>query len=690
MTKRFLFSGIVQGLGFRPTAQRLALEKGLTGRIKNTGGGTELILCGEKQALDETVGCLASIFDIKSFSEEITDESYDDFRITHSKNDSALPFITPDLATCEECEKELFDKNNRRYRHPFISCINCGVRYSVIRRLPYDRENITMDAFNLCGKCEKEYTSVQDRRCHAQTIACNDCGPRLNMPIEKACEILKSGGVLALKNTGGYHLACRADCREAVLEIRSIKGREKKPFAVMFRNLEQIGEYCKISDTEKELLLSPARPIVLLEKLRDFDESVCGRSEYIGAFLPSDPVQLLILNDVSPLIMTSANISGEPIITDDDEIRKFGVPVLSHDREILTPLDDSVVFVSSGRLRFIRRARGYVPLAIKIDKKAKCDTLLTGGDLKSSFAYHSGEYVFLSQHFGDLEDEKAFKAYRDNIRRFANLHSFKTERVCTDAHPNYISANFLKADKKIYHHEAHCASVIAEHSLKGEVLCFAFDGTGYGEDGNIWGSEVFIYDGKSFDRIRHLDYVTMPASDEISRDCRLALSVYTGGNKIIDSAVKAGVNTVKSSSMGRLFDAVAGLLGVCAYNSFEGEGAQLLEAFAKRAQGAFEFELSWSPKDIIRQAQKATESHGKNEIALGFHLLIADLIINTAREKNIRQVALSGGTFLNRIITERVISVLEAEGFEVYTNELVPCGDGGLALGQAYIAATED
>lgn len=691
MTKVLTFSGIVQGIGFRPTALRIANALDVKGQVKNLGGNVELIITGDNKALDEFVRRLAVLFDIKNYeSKEIHDIIFDDFKIVHSDFDKNTPFLTPDLATCRECEKELKDENNRRYKHPFISCINCGPRYTIMNTLPYDRENITMSPFELCDKCKKEYINADDRRCHAQTIACKECGPELSMPIDDAAKLLNSGEVIAIKDIGGYHLACRTDKPAAVKKIRILKGREAKPFAVMFSSIEDIEKYCKINEKEKELLLSPARPIVLLEKIRDFDYSICGDSDYIGAFLPCNPVQIMLLDEASPLVMTSANISGEPIIIDDNEIKKFGVPVLSHNRKILTPLDDSVLAVNNEKAQFIRRARGYVPLAIDIGKKAKCDTLLMGGDLKAVFGFHRDNYVFLSQYFGDLEDSAVSDCYKDNIKRFAALHGFGIDRVVCDKHPAYYSANIYNADIKVQHHKTHIASVIAEHKLKGKVLGFAFDGTGYGDDGAIWGSEVFLFNGKGFERKAHLDYTKMLGSDEISKNADLALACYLGGNPIIDKAIDNTINTVNSSSMGRLFDAVASLLDIKHYNSYEGECAIALESCAKKAVSAFKLTPSLNPKEILEQIKKTKNEASAESIALGFHLMLSELILNIANEYKTEQIALSGGVFNNRLLLENTTRLLEQNGYKVYTNELVPCGDGCLALGQAYIASLEE
>lgn len=696
MTRKLTFHGIVQGIGFRPAAQRTAKDLEIKGQVKNSGGNVSLIISGSKQALDEYVRRLIALFDIKKYETEDIDEiPFSDFEIVHSGNDNRTPFLTPDLATCADCEKELRDKSDRRYRHPFISCVNCGPRYTIIKSLPYDRENITMSPFAMCDRCKTEYRSVYDRRCHAQTIACNDCGPKTNMPVEKAAELLKQGKILAIKDIGGYHLACRTDSVISVNKIREIKGRETKPFAVMFSSLDEIKEYCKVNGKEEALLLSPTRPIVLLEKTKDFDNSVCGDSDYIGAFLPCNPIQILLLDEVSPLVMTSANVSGEPIITDDEEIKKFGVAVLSHNREILTPIDDSVVCVTGGRTQFIRRARGYVPLTIEIDHKAARDTLCLGGDLKAAFAFHRDNYVFLSQYFGDLDDKAVYDCYKSNINRFAKLHGFKMEKIVSDAHPGYYSSNmFENTDRKIQHHKAHTASVIAEHHLKGKVLGFAFDGTGYGDDGAVWGSEVFLFDEKKISRVEHLKYVTMLSSDEVSKNAKLALDCYLGGNELVDKAIENHIGVVLSSSMGRLFDAVCALLEIKHYNSYEGECACALESMAKKAEKAYSLTPSLDPIEVLNEIKTAKSKASAEELALGFHIMICDLIVRIAqkykKQCGVSQIALSGGVFNNRIITARSIEKLEEKGFSVYINERVPCGDGGIALGQAYLSSMEE
>lgn len=630
--------------------------------------------------MDAFVQRLVDLYDIKNYTQQIVEDLvFDDFKIVHSTRDKDIPFITPDIATCAKCEKELKDENNRRHHHPFISCVDCGPRYTIIEKLPYDRENTVMDEFQLCRNCQAEYTTPDDRRCHAQTIACKECGPKTNMPTENAVKILENGKILAIKDIGGYHLAsiCTDDCAN---KIRQLKGRDTKPFAVMFKNLDEIKKYCKVSKKEAEALLSPARPIVLLEKIKEFPPKVCGDSDFIGAFLPCNPLQILILDKISPLIMTSANASGEPIITDDEEIKKFGVDILSHDRKILTPLDDSVVQLVGDKMQFIRRSRGYVPLAIDIGIKAKEHTLCLGGDLKSTFCFTNENWAYMSQYFGDLEDTRYFDAYKENIKRFAQLHSFDAKKIVADKHPSYYSSSLYNPTQTIQHHRAHAYSVVAEHQLKGDVLSFVFDGTGYGDDGAIWGGEVFL----NTERVEHLEYTRMLASDEISKDADLCLACYDGSNQLVNKAIENDINVINSSSIGRLFDAVCSALDIKHYNTYEGECAIALESCARKAQKPYNLPLSFNPKEIIAGIKNADAP--KEEVALGFHIMLCQMILEIAKKYNVKQITLSGGCFNNRILTTTSIDLLSKNGFNVYINEKVPCGDGGIALGQAYLS----
>ena len=712
MTKRIFVCGLVQGVGFRPFVLRLAQEEKISGFVKNMGAAVEITAQGNETALknfsQRLVCFLPEGAQIWKISEEIVENApdYSEFKICQSTaKDDFIPLALPDIATCEKCEKELFSRENRRYLHPFISCTQCGPRYSILKALPYDRENTVMDEFEMCPECEAEYNSAENDRCYAQTIACNSCGPRLyytqsGNPVLQAVKDLKNGGVIAVKGIGGFHFVCNADDENAVLRLRRLKAREKKPFAVMFRNVQSIDEYAYVNEAQRELLTSPARPVVLLKKKKDFPKPLCSSSAEIGALLPCNPVQLLLAGECEHLVMTSANITGEPIITDNNEIlslyesNEYLDGVLYHNRQIETGLDDSVLRVVGGKAQMIRRSRGYVPLPIELPVSADKDIFTAGGDLKSVFCFVRKNYAYLGRYIGDLENEKCFCEYKSSRQKMENIFGFSPSVYSCDMHPSYFSASLVNADYKIQHHHAHIASVIAEHRLSGEVLGFAFDGTGFGDDEAVWGGEVLLCRDDEYKRVENILPVTLFGGNSASKNAERVKACYLeeiGLNK--DETVKAAlenkIGTFRSTSAGRLFDCVCALLDIERYNSYEGECACALELCASRAKKPYNLSFdkwNWKPLliDIINAKEKGVPVC---EIALGFHYAIADEILKTAQRHGIKQIALSGGVFANRILTERAISLLEENGFKAYINEKAPCGDGGIALGQAYITA---
>lgn len=712
MTKQIFVLGLVQGVGFRPYVLRLAQEAKVSGYVKNKGAMVEILAQGEKAALENfsqrLACCLPQGAEIWNVQEIAVDKAdvYSDFIISESsKGDDNLPLALPDISTCEKCSAELMDKQNRRYKHPFISCTVCGPRYSVLHSLPYDRCNTVMHKFPLCNSCGEEYNKAEDIRCYAQTICCNECGPELfytkaGNPVDNAVKDLKNGKVIAIKDIGGFHFACDADNEAAVRQLRELKLREKKPFAVMFRDIEAAAEFAYINDKEKALLLSSVRPIVLLKKKKDFSDSVCGSSADIGAFLPSNPIQIMLMAECPRLVMTSGNLSGEPIITDNETVLQlvkynpFLDGALYHNRDILTPLDDSITRVLAGRVQITRRARGYVPLPIALSVSASKDIFAAGGDLKAAFCFVKGGFAYMSQYFGDLENEKAFSEYKANIEHMKSVLGFKPDMFAADKHPEYYSADVFKADITFQHHHAHIASVIAEHNLKGKVLGFAFDGTGYGTDGSVWGSEVFICENDKYERAEHLSPVVFFGGNSIATDAEKAKNCYLyalGKNEdaMVKAAIENKIGTFESTSMGRLFDAVCARLGICTENSFEGECAIALEKAAGKAENAYPLSLAdWNWKPLLCDIINAQNNGASpNELALGFHFAVAEEILQTAKKYKIKQIALSGGVFANRILTEKSIELLEADGFQVYINEKVPANDGGIALGQAYLAS---
>lgn len=733
ITKRIRISGMVQGVGFRPLVFRLARKYGIKGTVRNLGGIVEIIAQGYEEQQKEFLAEFQKdgdyeIVNIKA--ENIAEKAYSDFKILESEEDWQVSIIPPDLPVCKTCEEELFTKSNRRFGNPFISCTACGPRYTIMKQLPYDRDTTTMEDFPMCPECQKEYKDSFGRRFHAQTISCNDCGPFLILnnltneeALDEAVKILKSGGILAVKGIGGYHLACSPFMEETVRNLRKLKGREEKPFAVMFENVESIKEYCFVSHEERKLLKSRARPIVLLyRKEKPMAQGVNKGGIYCGAFLPYTPLQILLTKRCGPLIMTSANYSGRPIIKEDDEILKVQSPylkgVLYHKRRILRSVDDSVANVIDGKVQLIRRSRGYVPypvfLAHNPDKEK---VFAAGGDLKAAFCLYQKGSAVVSQYFGDLEEKAVLEEYKSSYKDLKNLLHINPSLAVCDLHPNYHSVAFTKSlglpFLQVQHHHAHIASVMAEHDLKGPVIGVAFDGTGYGTDGNIWGGEFLICEGPDFRRKAHLTYTPMLGGDSSMKDGKKTATLFLlkaglleeiqdNRLNLIKAAVENKINTVLSSSMGRLFDAISSILGICDKNSYEGECAAMLEKEAVLAirNRILPEKLSFAiheksdiieidPTPLLKAITDLKKSVSGPALALGFHYGVADMVLKVCgliREREgIQTVALSGGVFQNKVLTESVIRLLRENGFCVYMNSLVPPNDGGISLGQTYI-----
>lgn len=778
MTYKILVSGLVQGIGFRPFVAELAESLVLGGSVKNLGGIVEIIVSGDKKAVDDFVqrltcagesgelpGCRIDGFEI----EEIADsQNGNKFHIVESGNGrEAKRFLPVDLPTCDRCVKEMHDPKNRRYRYPFISCTACGPRFSIQKAVPYDRETITMDDFPMCEACEKEYTEKGNIRRHAQTIACKDCGPKLHyveiqdtyvkdgkvthdflqisdeqQAISEAVEALLQGKIGAVKDIGGYHFAFMPTNSQAASRLREFKNRDKKPFAVMFLNLKEVRKYCEVSEKEAALLSSSARPIVLLKKKKDFVPEICGESDRIGALLPCNPLQILLLEETGPLVMTSGNRGGEPIIISEEEMKQHlgnGIDfMLTHDREILTPLDDSIYQVteidaSENTKKFvtqlIRRARGLAPEPIRLHRKLSKDTFAAGGDLKAVFALGRDELVYLSQYFGDLEDVRCAESREDGIRHMTELLEIQPELTVGDLHPAYFSTQ--NTEKKIQHHHAHVASVIAEHGLEGKVLGVACDGTGSGTDGTIWGSEFLLCEEDKMERVGHFSSVKLVGGDASAKQADMTLYSYMlearergldvsaffeacddQKYKLQEMAWKQNINTAYSSSMGRLFDAVAALLDICHCNSYEGECAIKLEQAAhigkKEIQTMQQSEANdlqnalsvcsmkvddiWQANSVklLVDIYRLKSKYSKEVLAYLFHRAVGNAIVGLCdkicKEQEVKQVTLSGGSFINRILLSEVLKGLMARDVQVYTNEKVPCGDGCIALGQIYLA----
>lgn len=732
--------GIVQGVGFRPFAARLAADLDITGSVKNNGGSVDITAYGEK---DKLIAFYQALFAKKPRQAQIVHReakwcgynSIEEFTIEKSEDTDGYIFIPADISVCEDCARELEDVNDPRYRHPFISCMACGPRYSIIEHIPYDRETTAMRDFEMCGFCEAGYKDVKNRRYHAQTSSCHDCGPELILQetegknyygeaaLNRATEMLQTGGMLAVKGIGGYHLACLPFDENAVLRLRELKQRELKPFAVMFNDIEDVKQYGCVSQREEELLLSDARPIVLLDKgKKQFAPSVCMDSRFVGAFLYYTPLQALLLNESGPLVMTSANVSDDPIIKDDDEMLQWGNThldgILYNKRRIEVRLDDSLVKVTGSKTQMLRRARGFAPLPVAlkgINRDRRC-VFAAGGHLKASFCITDAPFAYASQYMGGLDNENNIAEYEKNYLRMKGLFHLRPELAVCDMHPYYESTNFAKSLGlpllTVQHHHGHIASVMAEHGLTGPVIGASFDGTGYGTDGSIWGGEFLICEGESFIRAGHLKYIKTVAGDESMKDAsKIAMChLYAAGLEdeieddrwpLIKAALDHDIQTHKNSSMGRLFDAVSAYIGVCGSNRYEAECAIKLENLADEAMKLklepinMSFGINEEAGMIIAdpaplwQVLRKQKNGDKRKLALGLHFAVADIaekIFCILREKRtINQAALSGGVFQNSVLLNETIKRLKAKGFEVYINEAVPPNDSGLSLGQAYI-----
>ena len=763
MTKIITVKGAVQGVGYRPFIAKWATKYGLKGNVKNIGAAVEILISGKEADIASFVCLLRNEMPFGAYILSVTEkeadtslEVPDDFSIIESKGlnlSEEIPVFLPDIGICRDCMDELLDKKNRRYAHPLISCAVCGPRFSIINRLPYDRETTTMDKFEMCPKCLDEYSN--GRRRYAQTISCHDCGPQMKLvfindngetqelqkeeAIERAVARLKNGRIIGLKGVSGYQLVC-VPTESAALELRKIKGRENKPFAVMFSDVETASMAAHISPLEKELLESSERPIVLLKKKTDFPFEVDKGSRYIGAFLPSAGIHRILCDEVGPLIVSSGNKSDSPIIYKDDLFKKTFLGeisgILYHDRDINIAQDDSVVFTVDNRCgesaQFIRRARGYAPLpfVIKGDssfaQNKEC-ILATGGDLKNTISFAKKDRILTTHYISDLNNDTYSMDFWNGVKRhYEELFELEPTMVVSDLHPLYASS--YMADKmklkqlKLQHHFAHIYSVMAENGIK-EALGAAFDGTGYGLDGAIWGGEFIRIKSDDPIRMGHLSYVNLVGGDKASKDAVQTMSCYIGECistglldekrvlmdskiKMMMAAQKIGAGSFKSSSMGRLFDAVASLLEICSYNTYEGECAVNLEkyahSFVEEDNGAypeFEFkkknegdELVFDQISLFKDIYMCynTKAYDTKAIAYGFHMAIVKMIKEAFEalrgEIGIDTVCLSGGVFNNRIILGKSIETLSDIGFKVYWNKKVPLGDGGISLGQAYYA----
>jgi hydrogenase maturation protein HypF len=754
LRRHILLKGIVQGVGFRPFVFGLARRHGLKGWVNNSSEGVHLEVEGDPGVIENFTRKVSREAPPRARIEtmELQDlgpAGLQAFEIRESVEEAGkYQLISPDIATCGACQEELVNPQDRRFRYPFTNCTNCGPRFTIIEDIPYDRPKTTMARFQMCAQCQREYDDPSDRRFHAQPNACPVCGPAIRLwdgegksletrdPVSSALRLLREGKILALKGLGGFLLACDARSPSAVERLRRRKHRPHKPFAVMLPDVSSVKEHCLVSREEEKLLLSPESPIVLLtwKKGSTIVPAVAPAQKYLGVMLPYTPLHHLLMGHSGmALVMTSGNLSEEPIAKDNEEAlaRLGGIPdaFLVHDRDIYVPYDDSVVSLVSGQPAVLRRARGYAPFPVRLPFPVR-PILACGAELKNTFSLTRDEYAFISQHIGDLENLETLNHFQRTVELYQKLFRIRPEMVAYDLHPEYLSTKYALhlPGKKVgvQHHFAHMASCLAENGEKGPVIGLSFDGLGYGTDGALWGGEFLVGDYRSFIRRAHLEYLPMPGgAAAIRHPWRMALSyVYTllGKEKLmrhlplLTPAAPAGsardekvrillqqidrrMNSPLTSSCGRLFDGVSALLGLCPSVSFEGQAAMGLEMIADLTEeGTYElFTEEEDGKEVVRLGpmiegilQDLERGVDPSRISGKFHNTLVK--VGRALCRKIRddggpgKVTLSGGVFQNRLLAERMKTALEGSGFKVCVHRQVPCNDGGLSLGQAVIA----
>ena len=770
---RLTIRGAVQGVGFRPFIYKLATELKLTGWVNNSASGVFVEVEGSREVLETFLQRLEPEKPPRSHIHSLEPSwldavNYPNFEIRPSVDGEKTALILPDIATCPDCLTEIFDPNNRRYRYPFTNCTNCGPRYSIIAALPYDRRHTTMQPFEMCPHCQAEYENPLNRRFHAQPNACPQCGPHLELwdptgarrtgilpVLQETAAAIRDGKIVAIKGLGGFHLIADAGNRETVELLRLRKRRSQKPFALMYPNLELVKQHCQVSPVEERLLLSPESPIVLLEaicasrnpvfqKNRVSETEVSGISTemlatvapgnpYLGVMLPYTPLHHLLMAELDfPVVATSGNLSDEPICIDEHEAleRLGGIAdlFLVHNRSIARPIDDSVVRIILGREMVLRRARGYAPLPISVPTKginshSQTSILAVGGHLKNTVAARVQNQIFISQHIGDLETTAAFECFQQIIASFQKLYEFKPQIVACDAHPDYLSSKFALDLNlpviAVQHHYAHILSCMAENEIEAPVLGVAWDGTGYGLDGTIWGGEFLLINETSFQRVAHFRCFNLPGGDKAVKEPRrvaLGLLYELFGDEVfsltnllpvaafadkelsvIKTMLQKKINVPTTSSAGRLFDAVSALIGIKQIVSFEGQGAMELEFACEQTEDKYSFKIeknqlginaplivNWEPmileiiEDILRLS--------KGAIAAKFHNTLVAVIVEVAKIVGTEKVVLSGGCFQNKYLIEKTVEFLQREKFRPYWHQRVPPNDGGIALGQILAA----
>jgi hydrogenase maturation protein HypF len=717
--------GVVQGVGFRPFVHALASRLRLAGLVGNDVGGVFIEVEGPRRRVGEFLDALraeapplATVEDVRA-SERAPTGTRGFSIVASPAGGERATLVSADTATCADCLRELFDPADRRHGYPFVNCTNCGPRFTIVRDVPYDRPNTTMAGFAMCAACEAEYHDPGDRRFHAQPVCCPACGPALTgLGIDAAAALLAGGAVVAIKGLGGYHLAVAAADERAAATLRARKHREDKPFAVMVADLAQARKLCRVDPAEEALLTGLARPIVLLPRRPDAPvaPSVAPGNRHLGLMLPYTPLHHLLLRRTGPIVLTSGNVSDEPIAYDDADAAARLAPIadayLTHDRPIHVRTDDSVVRAFQGRPMPLRRSRGYAPEPLRLAWPVPRPVLACGAELKSTFCLAKGRHAFVSHHIGDLENYPTLRSYTDGIEHYRRLFDVAPAVVAHDLHPEYLSTKYaLDLDLPlvgVQHHHAHIASCLADNGVAGPVIGVAFDGTGYGVDGTIWGGEFLVADLAGFERVGHLAPVPMPGGAAAIREpWRMAVSYLDGADADllrphdcgpVAALARSGLSPLTSSA-GRLFDAVAALLGVRDRVNYEGQAAIELEQLADPAErGAFKATVDGGVVhgvDLVRAAVDDIRAGvAPPVIAARFHNGVVAAIVavceHVRSQTGLDTVALSGGVFQNLLLLERTVDRLTALGFTVLTHHRVPPNDGGISLGQAAVAAARD
>jgi hydrogenase maturation protein HypF len=730
--------GIVQGVGFRPHVYKLALQCSLKGFVYNDESGVTILLQGNKKDIETFLKelqtnppPLAKIEELTAFNQDIKKE-FDGFHIVQTQIQSAkTSLVSPDIAICDACVEDILNPSNFRHGYAFVNCTNCGPRYTIVKTVPYDRVNTSMHSFTLCKTCQKEYDDPMNRRYHAQPICCPSCGPRLSLydknnqgiaydeqSLEQIALKIKQGDIVAIKSLGGFHLVCDATSSYAVNKLRQRKNRPSKPLAVLFKNMEQIKQTAQLSSYEEELIKSKEKPIVLVKKSPSFTlaSSVAPNIDRVGVFLPFTPLHVLLFNHIqTPLVATSANLSDEPIIIKKDELYKK-LPfvfdyVLDYNRAIINACDDSVVQVVNNKPFILRKARGYAPGFLTLQKRASKPILALGANQKNSIALCFDNQVIISPHIGDLNSIESMQFFENTLETFKRFYNFTPKLIVCDKHPHYETTKWAKQQDvpmvQIQHHHAHVLSCMAQYQIEQKVLAFAFDGTGYGDDGNIWGGEVFIASQKEYVRIKHFEYFRLLGGEMAMKQIkRVGLSLlfenYTleelltlntpclkaFSNKEIEllhTVWNKGLNAPLTSSVGRLFDAVCSLAGMEQNVSYEGESGLLIEqVYDKAIKEAYSYEIT-SDTIVIKQAIKQMLADNQSKlICTKFINMLVEIIIDISNAHEHLPVVLTGGVFQNKTLLELVTQRLDALNRVHYYSKDIPLNDAGIALGQIY------